>query len=170
MFIKVPSNLSRSAVLSRDVGGKVKNVLCVCAAFNSECWKHPYIHPNEVIASLSAGGCRRGPSPVGSPPSLALLAVEAEAPPGPPPSSIPQCRLLTFSPLRIPVLGSPFPGKVVWVGVKKKHRVLCSTDSLCAFCCCALVAASTQLLCEHTHLGLNCFLWYCLKVFSDSMC
>lgn len=80
---------------------------------------------------LSAGGCRRGPSPVGSPPSLALLAVEAEAPPGPPPSSVPQCRLLTLSPLRIPVLGSPFPGKVAWVGVEKKHCVLCSTDSLC---------------------------------------
>uniref|UniRef100_A0A8C9EXA3 Transcription elongation regulator 1 like n=1 Tax=Pavo cristatus TaxID=9049 RepID=A0A8C9EXA3_PAVCR len=66
--------------------------------------------PTVVLAPpLMPGGCRRGPSPVGSPPSLALLAVEAEAPPGPPPSSIPQCRLLTLSPLRIPVLGSPFP-------------------------------------------------------------
>jgi len=35
MFIKVPSNLSRSTVLSHDVGGEVKNVLCVCVAFNS---------------------------------------------------------------------------------------------------------------------------------------
>uniref|UniRef100_A0A8C2SPJ2 Transcription elongation regulator 1-like protein n=1 Tax=Coturnix japonica TaxID=93934 RepID=A0A8C2SPJ2_COTJA len=68
--------------------------------------------PTVVLAPpLMPGGCRRGPSPVGSPPSLALLAVEAEAPPGPPPSRVPQCRLLTLSPLRIPVLGSPFPDK-----------------------------------------------------------
>jgi len=67
MFIKVPSNLSRSTVLSHDVGGEVKNVLCVCVAFNSECCKHPYVHPNETIASL----CRWLPArsqPSGQPP------------------------------------------------------------------------------------------------------
>jgi len=44
--------------------------------------------------------------------TAAMVSVEPEAPQGPPAPSVQPCRLLTFSPIKIPVLASPLPGKV----------------------------------------------------------
>ncbi|XP_050567981.1 transcription elongation regulator 1-like protein isoform X4 [Cygnus atratus] len=63
-------------------------------------------------------GCQNSLKPVSSNQTLALAAaataammsVESEAPQGPSPPSIQPCHVLTFSPIKIPVLTSPFPG------------------------------------------------------------
>lgn len=103
--------------------------------------------PTVVLAPpLMPGGCRRGPSPVGSPPSLALLAVEAEAPPGPPPSSVPQCRLLTLSPLRIPVLGSPFPGSASRVDARLSPLMPAQVTRVTAMAAPAVTIMATNLV------------------------
>nr|XP_009929947.1 PREDICTED: transcription elongation regulator 1-like protein [Opisthocomus hoazin] len=72
--------------------------------------------PTVVLApQLIPGQVRRGPHPLGSYSTLALataamVSVEPEAPQGPPAPSVQPCRLLTFSPIKIPVLASPLPG------------------------------------------------------------
>ncbi|NWU71297.1 TCRGL protein, partial [Pterocles burchelli] len=72
--------------------------------------------PTVVLApQLIPGGCQNSLKPVGGNPSLALaaaamVAVEPEAPQGPSAPSIQPCHVLTFSPIKIPVLASPFPG------------------------------------------------------------
>ncbi|XP_068255712.1 transcription elongation regulator 1-like protein [Nyctibius grandis] len=67
---------------------------------------------------LIPGGCQNSLKPVGGNQTLALAAaattamvsVEPEAPQGPPAPSVQPCHVLTFSPIKIPVLASPFPG------------------------------------------------------------
>ncbi|XP_035403757.1 transcription elongation regulator 1-like protein isoform X2 [Cygnus atratus] len=75
--------------------------------------------PTVVLApQLIPGGCQNSLKPVSSNQTLALAAaataammsVESEAPQGPSPPSIQPCHVLTFSPIKIPVLTSPFPG------------------------------------------------------------
>ncbi|NXQ54949.1 TCRGL protein, partial [Anthoscopus minutus] len=64
--------------------------------------------PTLVLApQLIPGGCQNSLKATGGSQSLALLALEPEAPAGP---SLQPCQLLTFSPIRVPVLASPFPG------------------------------------------------------------
>ncbi|XP_033371755.1 transcription elongation regulator 1-like protein [Parus major] len=55
----------------------------------------------------SGGGCQNSLKAVGGTQSLALLALEPEAPAGP---SLQPCQLLTLSPIKVPLLASPFPG------------------------------------------------------------
>uniref|UniRef100_A0A8C0IUP6 Transcription elongation regulator 1-like protein n=1 Tax=Chelonoidis abingdonii TaxID=106734 RepID=A0A8C0IUP6_CHEAB len=68
------------------------------------------------------GGCQNSLKQVGSHQTIALAAaaaaaaaamvsVDSEAPQGPSPTSIQPCHVLTLSPVKIPVLTSPFPGK-----------------------------------------------------------
>uniref|UniRef100_A0A7M4ESL4 Transcription elongation regulator 1-like protein n=1 Tax=Crocodylus porosus TaxID=8502 RepID=A0A7M4ESL4_CROPO len=65
------------------------------------------------------GGCQNSLKQVGSNQTIALAAaaaaamvsVDSEAPQGPSPTSIQPCHVLTVSPIKIPVLTSPFPGK-----------------------------------------------------------
>ncbi|XP_075613701.1 transcription elongation regulator 1-like protein isoform X3 [Balearica regulorum gibbericeps] len=75
--------------------------------------------PTVVLApQLIPGGCQNSLKPVGSNQTLALAAaattamvsVEPEAPQGPSMPSVQPCHVLTFSPIKIPVLASPFPG------------------------------------------------------------
>nr|XP_038037501.1 transcription elongation regulator 1-like protein [Anas platyrhynchos] len=75
--------------------------------------------PTVVLApQLIPGGCQNSLKPVSSNQTLALAAaataammsVESEGPQGPSPPSIQPCHVLTFSPIKIPVLTSPFPG------------------------------------------------------------
>ncbi|NXE11285.1 TCRGL protein, partial [Lophotis ruficrista] len=73
--------------------------------------------PTVVLApQLVPGGCQNSLKPVGGNQTLALaataamVAVEPEAPQGPSATSVQPCHVLTFSPIRIPVLASPFPG------------------------------------------------------------
>ncbi|XP_053889522.1 transcription elongation regulator 1-like protein isoform X1 [Malaclemys terrapin pileata] len=60
------------------------------------------------------GGCQNSLKQVGSHQTIALAAamvsVDSEAPQGPSPTSIQPCHVLTLSPVKIPVLTSPFPG------------------------------------------------------------
>ncbi|CAM4702336.1 unnamed protein product [Lepidochelys kempii] len=66
------------------------------------------------------GGCQNSLKQVGSNQTIALAAaaaaaaamvsVDSEAPQGPSPTSIQPCHVLTLSPVKIPVLTSPFPG------------------------------------------------------------
>ncbi|XP_019338451.1 transcription elongation regulator 1-like protein isoform X2 [Alligator mississippiensis] len=67
------------------------------------------------------GGCQNSLKQVGSNQTIALAAaaaaaaaamvsVDSEAPQGPSPTSIQPCHVLTVSPIKIPVLTSPFPG------------------------------------------------------------
>ncbi|NXV18454.1 TCRGL protein, partial [Cepphus grylle] len=71
--------------------------------------------PTVVLApQLIPGGCQNL-KPVGGNQSLALataamVSVEPEAPQGPSAPSVQPCHVLTFSPIKIPVLASPFPG------------------------------------------------------------
>ncbi|XP_057885488.1 transcription elongation regulator 1-like protein [Melospiza georgiana] len=64
--------------------------------------------PTLVLApQLIPGGCQSSLKAVGGTQSLALVALEPEAPqaaPGPQP-----CQLLTLSPIKVPLLASPFP-------------------------------------------------------------
>lgn len=63
--------------------------------------------------SLSpTGGCQNSLKAVGGTQSLALVSLEPEAPQGPPGPSFQPCHLLTLSPIKVPLLASPFPGKV----------------------------------------------------------
>ncbi|NXL64926.1 TCRGL protein, partial [Chordeiles acutipennis] len=75
--------------------------------------------PTVVLApQLIPGGCQNSLKPVGGNQTLALattattamVSVEPEAPQGPLAPSIQPCHVLTFSPIKIPVLASPFPG------------------------------------------------------------
>ncbi|NXF12067.1 TCRGL protein, partial [Smithornis capensis] len=70
--------------------------------------------PTLLLApQLLPGGCQNSLKAVGATQSLALtsvLPVEPEAPQGPPVPNLQPCHLLTFSPLKIPLLASPFPG------------------------------------------------------------
>ncbi|XP_054688700.1 transcription elongation regulator 1-like protein isoform X2 [Grus americana] len=75
--------------------------------------------PTVVLApQLIPGGCQNSLKPVSSNQTLALAAaattamvsVEPEAPQGPSVPSVQPCHVLTFSPIKIPVLASPFPG------------------------------------------------------------
>ncbi|NWY55088.1 TCRGL protein, partial [Chionis minor] len=72
--------------------------------------------PAVVLApQLIPGGCQNSLKPVGGNQTLALatatmVSVEPEAPQGPSAPSIQPCHVLTFSPIKIPVLASPFPG------------------------------------------------------------
>ncbi|XP_075280057.1 LOW QUALITY PROTEIN: transcription elongation regulator 1-like protein [Opisthocomus hoazin] len=72
--------------------------------------------PTVVLApQLIPGGCQNSLKAVGGHQTLALataamVSVEPEAPQGPPAPSVQPCRLLTFSPIKIPVLASPLPG------------------------------------------------------------
>ncbi|NXA03258.1 TCRGL protein, partial [Sapayoa aenigma] len=70
--------------------------------------------PTLLLApQLLPGGCQNSLKAVGATQSLALttvLSVEPEAPQAPPVPNLQPCHLLTFSPLKIPLLGSPFPG------------------------------------------------------------
>ncbi|XP_056208793.1 transcription elongation regulator 1-like protein [Falco biarmicus] len=75
--------------------------------------------PTVVLApQLIPGGCQNSLKPVGGNQTLALaaaattamVAVEPEAPQGPSVPSVQPCHVLTFSPIKIPVLASPFPG------------------------------------------------------------
>ncbi|XP_075360427.1 transcription elongation regulator 1-like protein isoform X3 [Mycteria americana] len=74
--------------------------------------------PTVVLApQLIPGGCQNSLKPVGGSQTLALAAaattamvsVEPEAPQGPSAPSVQPCHVLTFSPIKIPVLASPFP-------------------------------------------------------------
>ncbi|XP_063194594.1 transcription elongation regulator 1-like protein [Chroicocephalus ridibundus] len=72
--------------------------------------------PTVVLApQLIPGGCQNSLKPVTGNQSLALataamVSVEPEAPQGPSAPSVQPCHVLTFSPIKIPVLASPFPG------------------------------------------------------------
>ncbi|XP_053927752.1 LOW QUALITY PROTEIN: transcription elongation regulator 1-like protein [Cuculus canorus] len=75
--------------------------------------------PTVVLApQLIPGGCQNSLKPVSGNQALALataattamVAVESEAPQGPSAPSVQPCHVLTFSPIKIPVLTSPFPG------------------------------------------------------------
>ncbi|NXO88631.1 TCRGL protein, partial [Certhia brachydactyla] len=64
--------------------------------------------PTLVLApQLIPGGCQNSLKAVGGTQSLALVSLEPEGPPGP---SLQPCHLLTLSPIKIPLLASPFPG------------------------------------------------------------
>lgn len=49
-----------------------------------------------------------------------MVSVEPEAPQGPSGPSVQPCHVLTFSPIKIPVLASPFPGKVAPGGANEQ--------------------------------------------------
>ncbi|NWU88951.1 TCRGL protein, partial [Upupa epops] len=75
--------------------------------------------PTVVLApQLIPGGCQSSLKPVGGNQTLALAAsaaaamvsVEPEAPQGPAVPSVQPCHVLTFSPIKLPLLPSPFPG------------------------------------------------------------
>ncbi|NWT92001.1 TCRGL protein, partial [Urocynchramus pylzowi] len=67
--------------------------------------------PTLVLApQLIPGGCQNSLKAVGGSQSLALVALEPEAPQAPPGPSLQPCHLLTFSPIKVPLLASPFPG------------------------------------------------------------
>ncbi|NXO03153.1 TCRGL protein, partial [Rhinopomastus cyanomelas] len=75
--------------------------------------------PTVVLApQLIPGGCQSGLKPVGGNRTLALattaaatmVSVEPEALQGPAVPSVQPCHVLTFSPIKIPLLASPFPG------------------------------------------------------------
>uniref|UniRef100_A0A8C3JTH7 Transcription elongation regulator 1-like protein n=1 Tax=Calidris pygmaea TaxID=425635 RepID=A0A8C3JTH7_9CHAR len=74
--------------------------------------------PTVVLApQLIPGGCQNSLKPVGGNQSLALataamVSVEPEAPQGPSAPSVQPCHVLTFSPIKIPVLAAPFPDSV----------------------------------------------------------
>lgn len=51
--------------------------------------------------------------------------------------------MLTFSPIKIPVLTSPFPGKATLVGIKKQLIMLCNGERLP---CMSLVVCSEKYL------------------------
>ncbi|NXC43438.1 TCRGL protein, partial [Penelope pileata] len=103
--------------------------------------------PTVVLApQLMPGGCRHGPSPVGAPPSLALLAVEAEPPPGPSPPGLPPCRLLALSPLRIPVLASPFPGSASRVDARMSPLMPAQVTRVTAVSAPAVTFMATNLM------------------------
>ncbi|XP_064572916.1 transcription elongation regulator 1-like protein isoform X3 [Zonotrichia leucophrys gambelii] len=65
--------------------------------------------PTLVLApQLIPGGCQSSLKAVGGTQSLALVALEPEAPQAAP--GLPPCQLLTLSPIKVPLLASPFPG------------------------------------------------------------
>ncbi|XP_009995854.1 PREDICTED: transcription elongation regulator 1-like protein [Chaetura pelagica] len=72
--------------------------------------------PTVVLTpQLIPGGCQSSLKAVGGNQSLALataarVSVEPDPPQGPPAPTIQPCHVLTFSPIKIPVLASPFPG------------------------------------------------------------
>ncbi|KFU89523.1 Transcription elongation regulator 1-like, partial [Chaetura pelagica] len=71
--------------------------------------------PTVVLTpQLIPGGCQSSLKAVGGNQSLALataarVSVEPDPPQGPPAPTIQPCHVLTFSPIKIPVLASPFP-------------------------------------------------------------
>ncbi|XP_030344368.1 transcription elongation regulator 1-like protein isoform X1 [Strigops habroptila] len=72
--------------------------------------------PTVVLApQLIPGACQNSLKAVGGNQTLALATAamvsgEPEPPQGPPAPSVQPCHVLTFSPIKIPVLASPFPG------------------------------------------------------------
>ncbi|NXI00224.1 TCRGL protein, partial [Pachycephala philippinensis] len=67
--------------------------------------------PTLLLApQLIPGGCQNSLKAVAGTQSLALLSLEPEAPQGPPGPSLQPCHLLTLSPIKVPLLASPFPG------------------------------------------------------------
>ncbi|XP_064370480.1 transcription elongation regulator 1-like protein isoform X3 [Dromaius novaehollandiae] len=78
--------------------------------------------PTVVLApQLIPGGCQNSLKPVGGNQTIALAAaaaaattavvsVDSETPQGPSATSVQPCHVLTLSPIKIPVLTSPFPG------------------------------------------------------------
>uniref|UniRef100_A0A803W3V8 Transcription elongation regulator 1-like protein n=1 Tax=Ficedula albicollis TaxID=59894 RepID=A0A803W3V8_FICAL len=65
--------------------------------------------PTLLLApQLIPGGCQNSLKAMGGTQSLALVSLEPEPPQGPQP-----CHLLTLSPIKVPLLASPFPGKVL---------------------------------------------------------
>uniref|UniRef100_A0A8C3XGJ1 Transcription elongation regulator 1 like n=1 Tax=Cyanoderma ruficeps TaxID=181631 RepID=A0A8C3XGJ1_9PASS len=78
--------------------------------------------PMLVLApQLIPGGCQNSLKAVGGTQSLALVSLEPEAPQGPPGPSLQPCHLLTLSPIKVPLLASPFPGKAPAVGQLWAH-------------------------------------------------
>ncbi|NXD45360.1 TCRGL protein, partial [Copsychus sechellarum] len=62
--------------------------------------------PTLLLApQLIPGGCQNSLKAMGGTQSLALVSLEPEPPQGPQP-----CHLLTLSPIKVPLLASPFPG------------------------------------------------------------
>ncbi|NWH85474.1 TCRGL protein, partial [Aegithalos caudatus] len=67
--------------------------------------------PTLLLApQLIPGGAQSSLKAVGGTQSLALLSLEPEPPQGPPGPTLQPCHLLTLSPLKAPLLASPFPG------------------------------------------------------------
>ncbi|NXD56771.1 TCRGL protein, partial [Corvus moneduloides] len=67
--------------------------------------------PTLVLApQLIPGGCQNSLKAAAGTQSLALVSLEPEAPQGPPGPSLQPCHLLTLSPIKVPLLASPFPG------------------------------------------------------------
>ncbi|NXB46020.1 TCRGL protein, partial [Leucopsar rothschildi] len=67
--------------------------------------------PTLVLApQLIPGGCQNSLKAMGGTQSLALVSLEPEPPQGPPGPSLQPCHLLTLSPIKVPLLASPFPG------------------------------------------------------------
>ena len=104
---------------------------------------------NPVVSHPSTGGCQNSLKPVSGNQALALAAaatsamvsVEPEAPQGPAGPSLQPCHVLTFSPIKIPVLASPFPGKVAPGGTNEQLVVFTLQQRLASECefWCALV-------------------------------
>uniref|UniRef100_A0A663E994 Transcription elongation regulator 1-like protein n=1 Tax=Aquila chrysaetos chrysaetos TaxID=223781 RepID=A0A663E994_AQUCH len=100
--------------------------------------------PTVVLApQLMPGGCQNSLKPVGGNQALALAAaattamvsVEPEAPQGPSGPSVQPCHVLTFSPIKIPVLASPFPvkGSDLYNNNRLLHRLYLLTNLYLSF-------------------------------------
>ncbi|NWV03636.1 TCRGL protein, partial [Ptilonorhynchus violaceus] len=66
--------------------------------------------PTLVLAPQLIPGGQSSPKAVAGAQGLALLALEPEAPQGPPGPSLAPCQLLAFSPVKVPLLAAPCPG------------------------------------------------------------
>ncbi|NXS26065.1 TCRGL protein, partial [Pomatostomus ruficeps] len=73
-------------------------------------YPNPSALPSSLLSLCPTGGCQNSLKAVGGTQSLALVSLEPEAPQGPPGPSLQPCHLLTLSPVKIPLLASPFPG------------------------------------------------------------
>ncbi|KFO58839.1 Transcription elongation regulator 1-like, partial [Corvus brachyrhynchos] len=68
--------------------------------------------PTLVLApQLIPGGCQNSLKAAAGTQSLALVSLEPEEPQGPPGLSLQPCHLLTLSPIKVPLLASPFPDR-----------------------------------------------------------
>uniref|UniRef100_A0A8C3UAF0 Transcription elongation regulator 1-like protein n=1 Tax=Catharus ustulatus TaxID=91951 RepID=A0A8C3UAF0_CATUS len=76
--------------------------------------------PTLLLApQLIPGGCQNSLKAMGATQSLALVSLEPEPPQGPPGPSLQPCHLLSLSPIKVPLLASPFPGKVPAVALEQ---------------------------------------------------